>query len=210
MKKSTLIIDPFVKVPVVNCINSLIKFTNGSCEVAFPAAFPLSSMPLSDEYEAIYILGSASHPKENLLWQKELASFAHQQLLKNVPVFGFCFGHQLMVHYFGGDVDFAYPDERKILGHREMKIGNEKFSLGVSHRQVVKKLPTVFESLAISDYGSDVIVHKTLPLFCTQAHPEASSHFLKNDCSISDEKMISQCLHDGQAFIKFLHKRAGK
>ena len=213
MKSPILIIDPFVREPVNNCFNRMVKIYSPSpCFIWQPVAH--CAIPLiENKLHSIIVLGSASHVFQQEPWHKVVAKYLHQQLKNNIPVLGICFGHQLMANYFGSKIEFAFSDERKILQTRKIhwKVTNfHSLIAGISHRQIVTSLGRNLESLTkenkgealLSLFANDVIRHKKLPFLGVQPHLEASEIFLKKYCQIRREDVRKLCLKDSEYFLK--------
>jgi GMP synthase-like glutamine amidotransferase len=203
------IIDPFVKSPAHQCFNSLVSILNLRASYHMPS---LNLDSLSSERhrsKAYIVLGSASHIHEKLPWHAPLADFLYEELKQGKPVLGCCFGHQLMAHRFGAEVNYYRPDEDKLTGARRIVISQdfwnykkgEEFFLGVTHKQVVKKPPSELQEVG-RGLPYDILIHKTLPFLGTQAHPEASDFFCESDIkNLSlDEKILIR--RDGARFIQ--------
>ncbi|MBC8385494.1 MAG: gamma-glutamyl-gamma-aminobutyrate hydrolase family protein [Candidatus Cloacimonetes bacterium] len=95
------------------------------------------------------------------------------------PIFGICFGFQLIAFVFGENTD-ELPE--KISGVEEVnifdldKLGidhcSERLKVHESHKFVIKELPTDFDVFGNSKYGIEIFKHKTKPIWATQFHPE--------------------------------------
>ncbi len=97
----------------------------------------------------------------------------------NIPILGICYGHQLLAHFFGGEVKPSVKKEYGItyvtidkpigvlkgLGRRE--------KVWMSHSDVVYSLPSEFEVLAHTKNSPiAAFKHKHKPLWGLQWHPE--------------------------------------
>lgn len=214
MTKQIAIIDPFIKSPALNCFNGLVNLLGVPATYHMPAAWGLESLyQEASQAQAYIVLGSASHVHENLPWQKPLADFLIEELKKNKPVLGCCFGHQLICHALGAQVEFYSADEAKLLGSRKVIIQKpfwnfkqgEEFTLGVTHKQVVRNLP---QELIPVGHGleNDIVIHETLPFMGTQAHPEASNYFCAHDITNMQSPEISLVQTDGSRLIRRFFK----
>ncbi len=97
----------------------------------------------------------------------------------NVPLFGICFGHQMIGHVLGGKVERGASGEYGIV---KISIDNEdlifkgvprEFNAWVSHFDEIKILPENFEVLAHSQTCKiEAMRHKTKNIFSVQFHPE--------------------------------------
>ena len=205
--KNILIIDPFVKQPVNNCFNRLVDLLPVKSFLFQPAFFPMNlyNLPHVDGY---IVLGSATHVYEKLPWQLSLSDFLLSELKNNKPVLALCFGHQLLAHAFGAEIDFLYPNQDKVTGHRIMTLDNNEYYIGVSHRQAVSALSKdLIPLIAKNNFGYDLISHATLPFLGCQGHPEASDQFLRNDCNISDYDLRDKIIKSSSNFLlKWIQK----
>lgn len=189
MTTQIAIIDPFVKGPAVNCFNRLVNLLGLKATYHMPGAMGLESLiKESANSQAYIVLGSASHVHENLPWHRPLADFLMNELTRNKPILGCCFGHQIVCHALGASVEFYQPDESKQTGVRAVSVtedfwnfkAGETFNLAVTHRQVVRHLPDSLREVG-RGLPNDIVIHKTLPFMGTQAHPEASDYFCHTD-----------------------------
>lgn len=132
-------------------------------------------------------------PQES--WMKDQVGFVRDC---PKPILGTCFGHQLLCHAFGAEVDFIRPEvERKhnatallMLQKSSLLLSDlsagEQFFVEESHGQEVlaASLPTELENVAVpepkwmeanaglKESKIQLVQHKSRPLFGTQFHPE--------------------------------------
>jgi GMP synthase-like glutamine amidotransferase len=134
----------------------------------------------------IIILGSLASVNDELPWQAPLVQWLKQHWEVKIPTLGICFGHQLIAKIFGGKVGFVFEDQHKIVGARHVTLVEEGFvtsapklgKLGVSHCEEVKEIPNCLEVFAqSSEVKFDGLVHRELPIWTLQAHPEALPSF---------------------------------
>ena len=97
------------------------------------------------------ITGSHSMVTDRAVWSENLATWLRSAVAMNIPIFGICYGHQLLAHALGGDVGY-HPGGIE-LGSVSIKrtaeaVGDplfsgmpEVFSAQVVHRQSVLRLP---------------------------------------------------------------------
>jgi len=95
------------------------------------------------------------------------------------PIFGICFGHQLISTAFGGRV---LTLSHKYLGfHKVEVLRRDRLFEGLpslirvyeAHARVVERVPPGFIHLAkAKDYDVEVIRHKNRPIYGVQFHPE--------------------------------------
>ncbi len=135
-----------------------------------------------DDFDAIILSGghvfTVDGNDEQL--QKEMA------LIKNStrPIFGICFGFEVIAHAFGAKLELMENKEHGILDIEVMEPDDiflkiSFFQVFESHRWVVKEAPKDFIALARSKDGIEAIKHKTKPIYAVQFHPEV---FLDKSC----------------------------
>ncbi|AUZ05659.2 type 1 glutamine amidotransferase [Vitreoscilla stercoraria] len=62
-------------------------------------------LPQAEAFDAYVISGSKHSVYEDLPWIHDSKLFLNELRHKNIPMFGICFGHQLMAEAFGGKVE---------------------------------------------------------------------------------------------------------
>jgi GMP synthase (glutamine-hydrolysing) len=101
----------------------------------------------------------------------------------DVPVMGFCLGHEIIAVYYGGQIDklagyytnrepikMLDPDDAIFSG-----MNKNTFALARRHSYHVSELPEDFIRLAESKITpNEIIRHNTKPIYGFQGHPEAS------------------------------------
>ncbi|MFH1785787.1 MAG: glutamine-hydrolyzing GMP synthase [Candidatus Micrarchaeota archaeon] len=114
-----------------------------------------------------------------------------------LPLFGVCYGHQMIAQVWGGEVAKGESAE---YGMGSIKIDDNdiifngappKLRVWVSHFDEVKKLPENFVKLAHStNCGIEAMRHRALPIFGVQFHPEVwhseyGENMIKNFLEVS-------------------------
>lgn len=206
-----MFIDPFIVSPVSHCFNHFIDNFNLKTLVHMPHVHGVDSLiKRRDEVKAYIIAGSASNVTEPLPWHKPLADFLIEELKKGKPVLGCCFGHQLMCHAFGSEVDYHSADQSKLKGLREMKLlrsfwnmkEGETFLMPVTHRQAVKTLGKGLMCVS-SGLPNDIVIHESLPFLSSQGHPEGSVYFCENDIGELTEDEVKAGVESGRRLVRF-------
>ncbi len=101
----------------------------------------------------------------------------------DVPVLGFCLGHEIIAVSYRGrikklaeyhgkkeTISITKPDDDIFNG-----LGKTEISLVKRHSYHVAELPSTFESLGTSDTClNEIIKHKDKPIYGFQSHPEVS------------------------------------
>ena len=168
------------------------------CFDVFPAS--------SNLCDAWIVTGSPRSAYEKLPWMVRLEDFIRQTIAANIPMVGFCFGHQIMAQAMGGTVAKEANKEWGIAVHnyqvmlegapRPKWMDGEatSFALQASHEDQVTAL-----SSAIKRIGGNAFCPNGLLLYgksglSMQLHPELSAGFIselidmRRGRSMSDEE----------------------
>ncbi len=213
MKKQIAVIDCAIKQSSIHCFNRLIQYLDRPLSYHRPPVDGMNSLHASlDNDQGYIIFGSASNVEDQLQWQKDLAEFCHERLIENKPVFGICFGHQLMANYFGATIA-RNEGEVTRKGSRDVTIINSygsfqkgsEYNIFSAHSFEVKDLPDTMIHVATSEECFyDALAHKSLPYMGLQGHPEASPFFVNLEIKESlpdfnDEEVAAY--EDGPYFL---------
>ncbi|MFA5996136.1 MAG: hypothetical protein WC790_00175 [Candidatus Paceibacterota bacterium] len=127
-----------------------------------------------NEYDLVILSGSS---KEQLVgnesdFENEIAFIRTNQK----PLIGICFGCELIVSTFGGELrklDAPHKGIREIeIMDPNLFVGKESLKVYESHQWAMSGAPTHFDVLAQSADGPEMIKHQTLPVYGLQFHPE--------------------------------------
>ena len=139
-----------------------------------------------DECDAYLITGSKFSVFEEVAWIQRLKQFVQTCYIQEKKLIGICFGHQLIAHALGGDV------QRSTKGWGVGLISSavrqsptwltpelEAFSLLINHRDQVTRLPDDASLVASNDFCpvSSFQVNESVLTF--QGHPEFSPEYLQ-------------------------------
>ncbi len=204
--KKWAVLDPYIVNPSTASIERL---QSRHKDIQFDTfAVANEQWPQNPAHYAGYIsLGSRAHITEPVPWMKKLATLLDQQLNQNKPVLGICFTHQLMVDYWGGQVAYAYPDQRSLKGVRTLQLRGEvppfkeHMQLAYTHQQRVVSISQNLENLGGSLFDYEVLRHRELPYLSFQAHPEASTEFCHSEVELTDVELIRIAQAHGDAVI---------
>jgi GMP synthase (glutamine-hydrolysing) len=147
--------------------------------------------PLPDpgECAGAVITGSASMVTEKLAWSERTAGWIRDAMDSELPLFGVCYGHQLMSHALGGRVDYL-PGGRemgtvRLRTHAHAASDSlgaalpAEFHAHATHEQSVLELPARATSLASSDRDPHHLVRYGANAISTQFHPEFSAEVMR-------------------------------
>lgn len=146
-----------------------------------------SALPQDIDCDAYVITGSKFSVYDDLPWIGALADFIAQVLAAKRKVIGVCFGHQLIAHFFGGEV--APASVGWAVGvHRSdvvaqvpgMDSGTESVSMLSSHKDQVIKLPDgaqIYLSNEFCPIGGYTLGDQVITV---QGHPEFSKGYAQD------------------------------
>ncbi len=163
----------------------------GDYPVLYPAAFEPHGLDIRvydatagelpsdlDECSAWIISGSRRSAYEDEGWILDVKDLIARIESERRPQAGICFGHQLAALALGGDVQRAEVGWG--VGARTFDVvapapwmdGSASFSILMSHRDQVTRLPDGAELVATADYCPVGAYRVGDHLFCVQGHPE--------------------------------------
>lgn len=213
------VIDPCLKHPELETFNRMAaECRQVPLSYHMPAMFGLSSLEEHDvNVVGIIILGSAASVTQQAVWQDQLSAWLKKHITQGTPIFGICYGHQLLATLLGGKVGYVFPDHTKTKGWRPLQIAASRLwpreqsgELVVSHAEMISEMPPSCRILSASTHvPCEAFEHETLPIWGLQAHPEATPDFMRNQ-NIDGTRpwpafSFGHRLVD--AFLQFVHTR---
>ena len=167
----------------------------GNFDAMFFAAAGLDSLPVSlvhaargghpeppSRYRAAIITGSHAMVTDGETWSLELEAWIGDAADAELPVFGVCYGHQLMARTLGGAVGYHPGGDET--GTFDIELTEEgaadpflaglpdRFGVNLSHSQTVTSLPPGAAMLARSTHDPYQILRYAPHLLSVQFHPE--------------------------------------
>lgn len=140
-------------------------------------------------YRAALITGSPAMVSDKEPWSEDTAAWLREALEAGLPMFGVCYGHQLLAHAFGGKVGYN-PAGREV-GTQTVELlptaGGDLLMAGMPttfpaqmlHAQTVLQLPAGAAVLARSDLDEHQMIRIGRNVFSTQFHPEFGPDFIR-------------------------------
>lgn len=142
------------------------------------------ALPRPDEVPGAVITGSAAMVTERTDWSERTADWIRAAMAAQTPLFGVCYGHQLMAQALGGTVGWL-PAGREIgtygIERSEGSNGGwpedlpAPFPAHTTHRQSVLVPPPGAEILARSERDPHQLLRYSPQALSTQFHPEFSA-----------------------------------
>ncbi len=145
---------------------------------------------LLNEVDAILIGGASEFSAaEQYPWTDTLQDFLQEAAARNIPMFGSCWGHQMLAVTFGGQVqcDPAHAEFGAGEVHRTEAGGQDpvfqylppRFLVNMGHRDRVVALPPEGIELARNAQPFQAFRLKDRPIYGTQFHSELNAQRLR-------------------------------
>jgi GMP synthase-like glutamine amidotransferase len=151
--------------------------------------FPAHNRILPEDpvaFDGFIISGSASSVYEDEPWMRGLEEWLRRAAKSDIPVFGICFGHQILAQAFGGTVERAEVGwgvgvhSMRVLEHRGwMAPDTDVLNLVMTHQDQVIDLPAGAVLLGSSDHCENYLIEFTPNVIGIQGHPEFPAPFAR-------------------------------
>ena len=132
----------------------------GSSETLVVAPYRGEELPELDAIGGVVITGSGAMITDSDPWIAETAAWLREAVASNIPVLGICFGHQLLAHALGGEVDdnpvgvevgsVTVTLQPEAQDDPLLSALPTEFIAQLTHRQSVRRLPAQAQHLASS------------------------------------------------------------
>lgn len=148
-----------------------------------------SPLPKAAHVRGAVISGSAAMVTDKLPWSEQLAGWIRDAMDVELPMFGVCYGHQLMAHALGGRVG-VLPGGREI-STQDIDVLSPgvndpllqglptRFAAHTTHLQSVLEVPASTQILARSTRDPHQILRYGPNAVSTQLHPEFSAEVMR-------------------------------
>jgi GMP synthase (glutamine-hydrolysing) len=146
------------------------------------------ALPSPDLYRAALITGSPTMVSDREPWSERTAAWLREAAAAGLPLFGVCYGHQLLAHAFGGEVGY-HPQGRESgtytvdvleAGRNDplLQSGPACFPAHMLHLQTVLRIPQGAQVLARSQHDPHQMLRYAPHVVSTQFHPEFDTDFM--------------------------------
>lgn len=139
-------------------------------------------LPAPQNYAGVVITGSAAMVTEQLPWSEQTAEWLRRAMQIKLPIFGACYGHQLLAYALGGEVGY-HPQGMEVgtldiellpaaANDRRLAMLPPHFKANLIHSQSVLTPPAGATVLARSQQDACQILSYGDHVLTTQFHPE--------------------------------------
>jgi GMP synthase (glutamine-hydrolysing) len=173
-------------------------------EVHIVRVFRGEELPEPESVPGVIITGSASMVTDREAWSENTAQWLLRAVQLKKPILGICYGHQLLAHALGGEVQ-RNPRGRQI-GTTDVKLHAaarsdalfgrfaEVLHLPVSHLQSVVRLPESATVLGSTLLDPHHVVRYADSVWGVQFHPEFDSNIVRGYIDAKREDMLREGL----------------
>jgi GMP synthase (glutamine-hydrolysing) len=146
-------------------------------------------LPPPREVAGALITGSVAMVTERAAWSELTAGWIRNAMDVELPMFGICFGHQLMAHALGGRVDYLSGGREigtlpiRFLADAPLDALTEgmpaSFRAHTTHEQSVVEIPRDATVLARSDRDPNHLIRYGKQAYSAQFHPEFNAEVMR-------------------------------
>ena len=188
---------------------------NGFISVIFPSS--VERLPDTYQWKGIILSGGPESASSQVL-AKNIEELILQ---KEIPILGICYGLQLIIKFFGGEIqansksEFGCSELKIISTNHKDDLFKKDFFTGevwMSHNDSVTKIPKDFIPIAYSSSGAlAACKHKTKKIYAVQFHPEVTqtkcgsiflNRFASNICQLKNRKNTKNFINETLCEIK--------
>lgn len=151
------------------------------------------ALPEIEAYDGYIISGSDKGVYDDTPWMKPLRAFLVAARAAGKPMFGICFGHQIMADVFGGKAEKVGDAE---IGVRAFEADGQTIKGHVWHQDQVTQVPPGAAVIASADYCPVAALSYNFPAMSVQFHPEYSAQYVAEFLRRSRGVILSEDVAD--------------
>jgi GMP synthase-like glutamine amidotransferase len=132
-------------------------------------------LPAVGDFDGYVVSGSDKGVYDDTPWMAPLRAFLVEARAASKPLFGICFGHQIMADVFGGKAEKVGEAE---VGVRAFEADGAVIKGHVWHQDQVTQVPPGAEVIAKAEYCPVAGLAYDFPAMSVQFHPEYSADYV--------------------------------
>ena len=157
------------------------------CELIRLAVGEGDRAPGADDFDGFIVSGSELGVYDTPTWMAPMRALLLAIRDAGKPVYGICFGHQLMADTYGGKAEKA---AKWAAGVREFKVDGETFNAHVLHGDQVTRLPPRSVIAGSAGYCPIAVLRYEFPAMSTQFHPEYPAEFVEDVIDLIHDDLL--------------------
>ena len=134
--------------------------------------------PDLEDFDGVIVGGSEFGVYDDTEWMRPLREFLESCRNRRKPVFGICFGHQIMADVYGGKA--AKAEIGNVVGARPFEFGGARVDAYVWHRDQVTDIPPSARVTGSADHCPIGALDYDFPARSVQFHPEYRAGHLRD------------------------------
>ena len=127
-------------------------------------------MPRLDTFDGLLLTGSEFGVYDDTPWMEPLRQLLRDTKVVGKPIFGICFGHQIIADTFGGKAEKTVGGN--VVGVRQFDLNGIEVDAHVWHQDQVTQVPPNAKVTGIADYCPVGALEYDFPAASVQFHPE--------------------------------------
>ena len=148
-------------------------------------------LPAANDFDGYVLSGSDKGVYDTVDWMDPLRAFLIEAKAAGKPLFGVCFGHQIMADVFGGKAEKVGAPE---VGVRAFEIKGKEVTGHVWHQDQVTKVPPGAEVIGSADYCPVAALAYDFPAMSVQFHPEYEPDYVSDFLRRSGHSVLDKAI----------------
>ena len=149
-----------------------------------------AALPDPGQVEAVLISGSEKGVYDDVPWMAPLRANLLAMRETGVPIYGICFGHQIMADTFGGRAEKA--DQGFVTGTRAFRVGEQERPAFLAHQDQVTQVPPGARVTATAAHCPIAGLAYDFPAASVQFHPEYDAGFTGDLIDMFGSELMSE------------------
>lgn len=141
-------------------------------------------LPSLTAYDGYIVTGSEKGVYDDTPWMEPLRVFIRAARDAHVPIFGMCFGHQIMADALGGEAKKV--DKGFVIGAQAYEYQGQQIEAHAMHQDQVTIAPPRAEIIASAPYCPVAALKYEFPALSVQFHPEYRRAFVEDALEVLD------------------------
>ena len=148
------------------------------------------ALPSPTDYDGVVISGSEKGVYDDTHWMNPLRQNLLDLRAAGTPVFGICFGHQIMADVWGGKAEKA--DTGFVAGVRRFGFDDAVIPAYVAHQDQVTRQPPASRVTGAAGYCPIAGLAYDFPALSVQFHPEYNRAFADDLITMFGDMLMSK------------------